>query len=184
MPNRREPSRTDALKNREQILRAAHEAFTEDGASSLNLVAKRAGVGPGTLYRHFPTREDLVLAVYRRDIEHLVNEVDDFLADDEPLAALRTWFETLAAYVRVKHGLGEALHSAAARDVVDETYAPVISAVARLLSACQEDGSLRPDLDPADVLLLMGFLWRVSDDREGADQARRVMDLAINGMKP
>ena len=73
-----------------------------------------------------------------------------------------TWFETLAAYIRVKHGLGEALHNAAVRNAIDETYAPVVAAVARLLDACAADGSVRPGLDPADVLLVMGFLWRVA----------------------
>ncbi|AWS43858.1 TetR/AcrR family transcriptional regulator [Streptosporangium sp. 'caverna'] len=182
--SRHEPVRSDALKNREHILQVAHEAFAESGAISLNVIAKRAGVGAGTLYRHFPNRETLILAVYRRDVQRLVDSVGRLLADREPLDAFRLWFETLADYVRLKHGLGEALHTAAVRDAVNETYAPVTAAVGELLRACEEAGSVRPGLDPADVLLLMGFMWRVGPDEAGRAQARRVMALAVEGFLP
>jgi AcrR family transcriptional regulator len=181
---RQTPLRVDALKNREHILKVAHDAFAEDGATSLNVIAQRARIGAGTLYRHFPTREDLILAVYKHDVLTLVDDVDKVLARHRPLDAFRVWFQTLADYVRVKHGLGEALHSAAARKVVNETYAPVTAATGKLLQACAADGSVRPDLDPNDVLLLMGFMWRVGTDAEGRAQAQRVMDLAIEGFRP
>ncbi len=178
---RNEPLRADALRNREQILRVAHDAFAEDGATSLNVIAKRSGVGAGTLYRHFPTREDLILAVYQSDVQRLVDQVTDVLAENVPLKAFRIWFEKLADYVRVKHGLGEALHTVAAQNVINDTYAPVTAAVGVLLDACVKDGSVRPGLDPADVLLLMGFLWRVGPGEAGRAQAARVMELAIDG---
>lgn len=181
---RHEPQRADAVRNREHILQVAHDAFAESGATSLNVIAKRAGVGPGTLYRHFPTREALLLAVYQHDVARLVDSVDDMLAERTPLDAFRLWFETLADYVRLKHGLGEALNTAAAQDVVNETYAPVTAAIGVLLRACEEDGSIRPGLDAADVLLLMGFLWRVPNDENGRSQARRILDLAIDGFRP
>lgn len=177
------PSRTDALKNRDHILQVAHEAFAESGATSLNAIAKRAGVGAGTLYRHFPTREDLLLAVYRHEMQQLVDSVPEILATHAPLDAFRTWFHTLARYVRLKHGLGEALHTAAAQEIINETYAPVTQAVATLLTACEQEGSLRPGLDAADVLLLMGFLWRVPADPTGEQQARRIMELTIDGLR-
>lgn len=179
-----EPQRADALRNRERILQVAHDAFAESGTTSLNVIAKRAGVGAGTLYRHFPTREDLILAVYRHDVRRLVDSVDDVLAAHAPLDAFRVWFRTLADYVRLKHGLGEALHTAAVQDVVNETYAPVTAAVGVLLQACVADGSVRPGLDPADVLLLMGFLWRVGPGEQGRVQADRIMELAIDGFRP
>ncbi|UUN30694.1 TetR/AcrR family transcriptional regulator [Streptomyces sp. FIT100] len=180
-----DPLRADALKNREHILQVAHDAFAESGTTSLNAIAKRAGVGPGTLYRHFPTREDLILAVYRHDVRRLVDSVPGVLAAaPTPLDAFRAWFHTLADYVRLKHGLGEALHAAAVQDAVNETYAPVTAAVAGLLRACEEDGSVRPGLDAADVLLLMGFLWRVGPGEEGREQAGRLMELAIAGLGP
>ena len=175
--------RADAQRNREHILQVAHDAFAESGTTSLNEIAKRAGVGPGTLYRHFPTREALILAVYHRDVQRLVDSVDDLLRTHAPLDAFRVWFQTLADYIRVKHGLGEALHSAAVQDAINETYAPVVTAVGRLIDACAADGSLRSDVDPADVLLLMGFLWRAADGPDGKKQAGRIMDLVIEGLQ-
>jgi len=180
----REPTRADAVKNRDRILEAARDAFAEDGAVSLNTIAKQAGVGPGTLYRHFPTREALLLAVYQNEVIRVAEEAPQILADHPPLEAFRIWFRALASYVRIKHGLGEALHTAAVQDVVNQVYAPVVSAIERLLRACAEDGSLRPGLDPDDVLILMGFMWRVGADAEGAARADRLMDLVIAGLRP
>ncbi len=178
------PVRAHAVRNREHILQVASAAFAHDGTTSLNVIAKRAGVGAGTLYRHFPTREDLILAVYQRDVQRLVDSVPDVLAEHRPLDSFRIWFFALADYIRVKHGLGEALYTAAAQDVVNDTYAPVIAAVTVLLDACAADGSLRPGLDPGDVLLLMGFLWRTQATDAGREQARRLMDLTIEGLRP
>jgi AcrR family transcriptional regulator len=175
--------RKAAARNRAAILDAAHELLAEYAAVSMNEIAKRAGVGAGTLYRHFPAREDLILAVYRHDVRKLVDSVDKLLAAQPPLAAFTAWFEKLAAYIRVKHGLGEALHSAAIRNAIDETYAPVIAAVTKLLDACVADNSVRPDLDPADVLLLMGFLWRVAPDEDGVRQGRRLTQIVLDGIR-
>ena len=176
--------RSDAQQNREHILRIAHEAFAEDGAVSLNSIAKRAGIGAGTLYRHFPTREALILAVYRHDVQRLVDSVSDVLAENAPLQAFRVWFHTLADYVRLKHGLGEALRSAAVQDAISETYKPVVTAVGQLIDACVADGSMRSNLDPDDVLLLMGFMWRVDAGAEGNKQAARIMEVVIDGLRP
>jgi len=176
--------RSDAQQNREHILRIAHEAFAEDGAVSLNFIAKRAGIGAGTLYRHFPTREALILAVYRHDVQRLVDSVSDVLAENAPLQAFRVWFHTLADYVRLKHGLGEALHSAAVQDAISETYKPVVTAVGQLIDACVADGSMRSNLDPDDVLLLMGFMWRVDAGVDGKKQAARIMEVVIDGLRP
>ena len=181
---RHEPTRADAQQNRERILQVAHAAFAESDDASLNSIAKRAGVGAGTLYRHFPSREALILAVYRHDIQVLVDSVAEALAECEPLDAFRMWFERLADYVRIKHGLGEALHSAAVQDVINETYAPVTAAVGELLAACEAATVVRPGLDPADVLLLMGFLWRVGPGEDGKAQAARLFDLVIDGFRP
>jgi AcrR family transcriptional regulator len=179
-----EATRADAVKNRERILAVARDAFALDGAVSLNTIAKRAGVGPGTLYRHFPTREALLLEVYRNEVIRVADEVSQVLAEHPPLEAFRVWFRTLASYVRLKHGLGEALHTAAVQDVVNQVYAPVIGAVEQLLCACAADGSVRPGLDPDDVLFLMGFMWRVGADADGIAQADRLMELTISGLRP
>jgi AcrR family transcriptional regulator len=175
--------RTAAARNRAAILEAAHELLAGSAAVSMNEVAKRAGVGAGTLYRHFPAREDLILAVYRHDVQKLVDSVDEILATHPPLEAFTTWFETLAAYIRVKHGLGEALHNAAIQDAINETYAPVVAAVAKLLDACVADHSLRRGLDPADVLLVMGYLWRVAPDEDGIRQGRRLTRIVLDGIR-
>lgn len=177
-----QPRRSDAQRNRDHILQEAHDAFAELGSTSLNEIAKRAGVGPATLYRHFPTREALILAVYRRDVQRLVALVPDVLAAHPPLEAFRVWFHTLADYVRVKHGLGEALHSAAMKDAINETYAPVVSAVGKLMDACVAGNVMRPGLEPDDVLLLMGFMWRVEAGPRGKRQAERIIDLVIHGL--
>jgi AcrR family transcriptional regulator len=169
--------RSDALLNRDRILQVAHDALAEDPSASLNSIAKRAGVGAGTLYRHFPTREDLLLAVYARDVERLCAAVDETLAAHPPLEAFRLWFERLAAYVRIKHGLGEAINSAAAQALIADTYAPIYAAVGRLLQACE--GLVRPGLEPGDVVLLMSFLWRAGSP----EQAARTMDLAFEGLR-
>lgn len=178
------PRRADALKNREHILQVAHDAFAESGQTSLNEIAKRAGVGAGTLYRHFPTREALILAVYQHDIERLVASVPKLLAEQPAVSAFRTWFFTLADYIRVKHGLGEALNSPAAQETIQGTYAPVIAAVGALISACVAEGSMREGLQAADLLLLMGFLWRIPAGPENQGQAERMMDLVLAGLAP
>lgn len=175
--------RADAAKNRDHILAVAHDALAESGETSLNVIAKRAGVGAGTLYRHFPTREALILAVYQHDVERLVASVPDLLRAHPSLDALRAWFETLADYIRVKHGLGEAMHTAGVQDAINATYAPVIGAIGELLTACEADGAIRPDLDPDDVLILMSFMWRTEQSPAGKRKARRVMDLAIDGLR-
>jgi AcrR family transcriptional regulator len=178
------PQRSDALKNREAILQVAHDVLAESADASLNSIAKRAGVGAGTLYRHFPTREALILEVYRHDVSRLVDSVPDVLAVHAPLDALRHWFTTLAAYVRLKHGLGEALHSAAAQDVVSASWPPVTAAVGRLLDACERAGEVRHGIDPVDVIMLMSCLWRTPDNPDGAAQAARLLELAIDGFRP
>ncbi|MYW67082.1 TetR family transcriptional regulator [Streptomyces sp. SID8379] len=178
------PQRADALKNREVILQVAHDVLAESPDASLNSIAKRAGVGPGTLYRHFPTREALILAVYRHDIARLVDSVTELLATQSPLDALRQWFTRLAGYVRIKHGLGEALNSAAAEEVISASWPPVTEAVRRLLDACEKAGEVRADVAPVDVIMLLSCLWRTQDSPEGTAQAARLMELAIDGFRP
>jgi AcrR family transcriptional regulator len=175
--------RADARLNRERILSVAYKAFADDPDVSLNTIGKLAGVGAGTLYRHFPTREDLILAVYRQELQSMVDSVHDLMAEYPSLEALRVWLLRLADFSRVKHGLGEALQTAAGKDVADETLTLVTEAVAVLLQACEKAGEVRPGLEAADVLLLMGFLWSRAAGDAGEEQARRVLDLAISGLQ-
>jgi AcrR family transcriptional regulator len=175
--------RSDAQQNRARILSVAREVLTEDGDASLNSIAKRAGVGPGTLYRHFPNRESLVLEVFRAEVQKLVDWASELLRTEPPLVALRRWIERLASYVTIKRGLGDALTAATHDAVTSETYGPVIGAISVILRAGEADGTVRPGLDPDDVLLMMGCVWRVPPGPAGAEQAERLLDLIIDGLR-
>ncbi|MCR6482925.1 TetR/AcrR family transcriptional regulator [Amycolatopsis sp. OK19-0408] len=176
--------RKAAARNRVAIIEAAHELFAQNPLVSLSEVAKRAGVGAGTLYRHFPAREDLILAAYQHDIERLTTTADEVLArHSSAKAAFVEWFETLSAYIRVKHGLGDALHSAAAQEVVAAAWGPASAAVAKLVEACVAEGTIAPGHDPADIIMLMSFLWRVANNDEGAAQGRRLVAAVFSGLE-
>jgi AcrR family transcriptional regulator len=178
------PQRTAAAKNRLAIIEAAHELFAENPLVPLSDVAKRAGVGIGTLYRHFPTRDDLILGAYRHDIDKLTADADEVLARQASAkAAFIEWFETLAGYIRLKHGLGDALHSAAAQEVVDESWGPTAAAVQKLLDACVAEGTVAPGHDAVDVIMLMSFLWRVANTEEGIAQGRRLIATVFDGLQ-
>ena len=178
------PQRSDAQQNRARILAVARDVLTEDGDASLNSIAKRAGVGPGTLYRHFPSREALVLEVFRAEVQKLVNWAPELLATEPPLRALRLWFERLATYITIKRGLGDALTAAAHDAVTHETHGPATGAIRTLLAAGEDDGSIRPGMNPDDVLLLMGCIWRVPPGPVGHEQAQRLLDLALDALRP
>jgi len=182
MPRDADALRSDARENRARILAAALEGLTDSPDASLNSIAKRAGVGIGTLYRHFPTREALLLAVYRREVQQLVDAGPELLAAEPPLTALRSWLDRLAYYGRAKAGLKDAL--AAAHDRLNaETYGPVVGALAALLEANERAGTVRAGLDADDVLLMLGFLWRVDPGPEGQERARRLLDITVDGLR-
>ncbi|MET1074629.1 MAG: TetR/AcrR family transcriptional regulator [Umezawaea sp.] len=178
-----EPLRADARQNRDRILEVARDALLESSDASLNSIAKKAGVGPGTLYRHFPNREALVLAVYRHDVQQLLDYAPALLETHSPLDALRLWFERLAHYVETKHGLSDVLHAATSEDLIGQSYGPIMDAVALLLRAGEETGSIRTGLIPEDVVLLMGFLWRIAPGPKQKDRASRMLDLAMAGLR-
>jgi len=177
--------RLDARQNRDRILAAAVEAFTVSGTASLNSIAKKAGVGIGTLYRHFPTREALVLEVYRHEVQQLVDAAPALLATKPPLAALREWLDRAAQYGMTKAGLADALstvitsHEALAAEAVGL----VRGALALLLHANEQAGVIRAGLDPDDVLLLMGFLWRIDPNGEWQARSGRLLDLLMDGLR-
>jgi AcrR family transcriptional regulator len=180
---RQEPVRADAQQNRDRILAVAREALIAASDASLNSIAKKAGVGPGTLYRHFPNRESLVLAVYRRDVQQLVDYAGALLAEHPPLDALRLWFDRLAHYGRIKQGLADVLHAATSDGLVGETYGPVIGAITQLLRACDAAGAIRPGLDPDDVLLLLSFLWRIAPGPDQEARAGRLLGVVVDGLR-
>jgi len=176
--------RKAAARNRLAIIEAAHDLLADNPLVPLSEVAKRAGVGAGTLYRHFPTREDLILAAYQHDIERLTAAADEALARHASAkAAFVDWFETLAAYIRIKHGLGDAMHSAAVKDIVDASWGPTSAAVAKLVDACVAEGTMAPGHDPADIIMLMSFLWRVANTEAGVAQGRRLIATVFSGLE-
>ncbi|MGW7546429.1 TetR/AcrR family transcriptional regulator [Streptomyces sp. NPDC054770] len=172
--------RSDARENKARILAAAREAFAADGSTSMNQIAQRAGVGAGTLYRNFPTREALVLAVYQDEVARIVGTVPDLLAQKPPLEALRLWTTDLVEAMRRKHGLGDALSAGAHQAITEQSYGPVITAITELLDAGKKDGTIRADADPGDFLQLTGALWRAAAGPE--DRAPRMLALILDGL--
>ncbi|OQR65840.1 TetR family transcriptional regulator [Streptomyces maremycinicus] len=173
--------RSDARENRARILAVAREALTADGSTSMNQIAQRAGVGAGTLYRNFPTRESLVLAVYQDEVVRIVGAVSDLLARNPPLEALRHWTIDLVEAMRRKHGLGDALGPGAHQAISEQSYGPVVAAITELLDAGKKDGSIRPDADPGDFLQLTGALWRAASSPE--DRAPHMLALILDGLR-
>lgn len=173
-------ARADAVQNRERLLAAAREAFAQSADASLTAVAKQAGVGIGTLYRHFPTRESLIVALYRHHIERLIQLAPVVLTERQPLDALRAWFAEVARYGRMKYGAAEVIH-AAVNDA--EYYGPFVDAIRQLLDAGAKEGTLKQRVDPEDVLLQLSVLWRLDPARDGEARAKRIVDLIVDGLR-
>ena len=181
-----ERKRSDARRNRDAILAAALVALTESPDASLNAIAKRAGVANATLYRHFPTRAELVLATYEREVGKLVDAAEVLLRKQAPINALQSWVERLARYAVTKHGLGDALRTATSQgnDLAStETYDAIVGALDRLLQANISAGNLRPDLDADDVILALAGLWQLDPAGDWRAQAQRVYDIVLSGLQ-
>src|SRR5712671_2785480 len=147
--------RTDAQKNRERILEVAKEAFTRSGGNaSLDDIAKQAGVGPGTLYRHFPTRDELLEAVYRTEVEKLAAAEQKFAETMPPLDALRAWMLLFVDYIATKKIIAPALNSMVGgpSKVFEASHAQIWEAIRALVKRAIKSGDIRKDLDPIDLL--------------------------------
>src|SRR3954452_22908994 len=160
------PKRADALRNYEKLLAAAREAFTEaDRAASLEDIARRAGVGIGTLYRHFPTRADLVEAVYVDEVEAMARSAGE-LAELEPWEALTSWLQRFFGYVATKQARAEELFAIAERDaaVFAGCRATLHSAGEPLLRRAQEAGLVRSDVTIDEVVRMVGGIAKIPSD--------------------
>ena len=149
--------RADALRNRERVLEAAKAVFSQDGPeASLETVARRAGVGIGTLYRHFPSREHLYEAVYWHEVEQLVQLAEHLEAETIPVEALRRWLQAGLEFMATKKGMAAALAMAAqgSSDLVAYSLDRLTGAVGRLLQRAAAAGEIRADIDPEDLLVL------------------------------
>ncbi|MEU3623495.1 TetR/AcrR family transcriptional regulator [Amycolatopsis coloradensis] len=174
--------RADAQRNRERILQAARALVSEPGELKLNAVAKACGIGQGTLYRHFPTREDLLAEVYRRDVEELIAAAPRLLATHKPLDALAAWFDRVAAYARVKRDVFAAVEAGTWRDLAANSLGPIGEAVELLLAAGRSDGSVRADAEARDVIVLINWLSRL-DDAELDARGPRLLSILVNGLR-
>jgi AcrR family transcriptional regulator len=177
-----ETLRADARANRDRILDVARDAIAADPAVSLNAIAKAAGVGAGTLYRHFPSREALVLGVYRSEIDALVALASKLLIEHPPLRAFRLWCDRLAVFGKMKHGVADLLQAARPDQEFQETYGPMLDAVRKLMTACEASGEIRPGADAEDFLMLLGFFWQIPPTPAGEARVKRLLELVFRGL--
>lgn len=179
-------ARADARRNRERLLAAALRAFsTGRQPVTLEAVAREAGVGIGTLYRHFPTREALVEAAYRTELARLQSRAKELLDSQAPEVALRTWMDELADYVRVKHGMAETLRAIAATGAIasSTTREALLSAIGSLLEGGVGAGTVRADVRPDDVFASLTGIVLAAGGPEQRDQAKRLIDLLMAGLR-
>jgi AcrR family transcriptional regulator len=185
-PETGRPLRADAQRNREKLLAAAAAAFAEQGEDvALETVAARAGVGIGTFYRHFPNRDALVVAAYRHEVAQLCAAAPELLVERSPEQALRAWAERFTDYIATKRSMGSALRSAAGSDspLFAETRELILGAIRRLLAAGAAAGTLRADVDSADVLRVLNGIWYLPAGPEWRDTVGRMLDLVIDGLR-
>jgi len=177
-------ARRDALENRARIVEVARREIAASGTPELrlNAIAKEAGVGQGTLYRHFPTREDLLVEVYRQEVDDLVELAPRLLETAEPVDALGQWFVRVVEYARVKRGVLAAVEASVWRDLTNHSLGPIGDAITVLLDAGRAAGQVRDDVDAGDLIALMGYLSRLSDD-EWDERAVRPLRIVLDGVR-
>ncbi|HEX6714094.1 MAG TPA: helix-turn-helix domain-containing protein [Thermoleophilaceae bacterium] len=177
------PKRADARRNYDQLIAAAREAFKEkDRSASLEDIARRAGVGIGTLYRHFPTRSDLIEAVYVEEVEALARSAED-VTDLEPWDGLIKWLHGFVDYIATKQALAEELFAIAEHnaDVFSNCREALNSAGRPLLERAQADGVVRRDTDIQDVIRMVAGIAKMPAAEPG--EIDRVLDLALDGLR-
>ena len=192
MPAKRSPAarrkpRADAQRNRERILEVAKEAFARSGANtSLDDIAKRAGVGPGTLYRHFPTRDALLEAVYRSEVEKLAAAERKFAGAMPPIEALRAWMLLFVDYIATKKIIAPALNTLVGdpKKVFEACSAQIHEAIRALVKRAIKSGDIRKDLDPIDLLRALIGVANVATSPDWQQSAQRLVDILITGSCP
>lgn len=182
--------RADAARNRELLLAAAVRAFTAESrggpATTLDGIAKDAGVGIGTLYRHFPNRDSLVEAVYRNELDRLCAAAEELRTELPADRALRAWMDRFVDYVITKKHLADSLHAlvACGHNPFAQSRERMVEAVRLLQEAGIADGTLRGDVDAADVLVGTSGICMAVADPQGREQAGRLLDLLVDGLRP
>ena len=179
--------RSDAQRNRERILEVAKKVFTRSGANtSLDDIAKQAGLGPGTLYRHFPTREELLEAVYRTEMEKLAASGERFAVELPPIEALRAWLLLFVDYIAAKKLIAPALNALLGdpKKVFEASYVQIWEAIRALVKRAIKNGDIRKDLDPIDLLRALIGVANVATSPDWQRSARRLVDILIMGSRP
>ncbi len=185
-PAARKP-RSDARQNRDRILEVAKVAFTRSGAdASLDDIAKQAGVGPGTLYRHFPTRDALIEAVYHTEVEKLAAAQRELSANLSPVEALRAWMMLFVDYIATKQIIAPALKSVVGGParLYDSSRMQVSGAINALVQSAVKSGDIRNDLQPFDLLRALIGVSNVAIEPDWKQSARRLVDILIAGSRP
>lgn len=179
-------TRSDAQRNRERILEVAKQVFTRDGAgASLDEIARRAGVGPGTLYRHFPTRDALIEAVYFSAVEKLAAAEERFAAQHPPLAALRAWMMLFIDHVAEKVLIIPVLETVAGGStrLIEGSRSLIHTAFARSVQRAVDSGDLRADTHPDDFLRALVGVFHTTAQPGWEQSARRLVDILIAGSR-
>jgi AcrR family transcriptional regulator len=177
--------RSDAQANQERLLEVAARIFAREGAdTSLKAIAAEAGVGIGTLYRRFPTREDLIEATYRNETTRLCDSAIEMLNDLAPVNALHQWMERFVDYMLTKQGMADALPSilAAREGLRLHSREALGEAMSTLLKAASSAGAVRSDASPSDTLMALGGITLISEHEHQRDLASRLISLLLNGL--
>ncbi|WP_353069792.1 TetR/AcrR family transcriptional regulator [Tunturibacter empetritectus] len=186
LPPSRKP-RADAKRNRERILEVAREAFTRDGAAaSLDDIARRSGIGNATLYRHFPTRDDLIEAVYRSEVEKLAAAEQRFAATMPPLEALRAWMLLFIDHILGKKLILPAMDTVAggSRRLFEDSRSLIHTAFVTSVERAIASGDLRSDTDPNDFVRALVGVFHTTAMPGWEPSARRLVDILIAGSRP
>ncbi len=179
--------RADAQRNRERILEVAKQVFTRRGAeASMDEIAKRAKIGPGTLYRHFPARDELLAAVYISEVEKLAEAQRKFSAELPPVEALRAWMLIFIDYIAAKKIIAPALNAMAGGPsrVFQQTNRLMEEAANALASRAVASRDLRPDVDPMDMLRAIYGVSSAGSTDDWPEKARQFVDILIQGSRP
>ena len=185
-PQHEKRLRADARRNRDRLVEVAASAFAENGVdTSLEDIARRAGVGIGTLYRHFPTREHLVEVVYRHEVEALHAAADDLASRHAPDVALAEWMQRFVDYIAAKRGMANSLRILLTTnsELFAEASGMIPLALRRLVDAAIADGSIRSDIETSDVLLALSGIYGAPDTPDWRDRSRRLVSLLMDGLR-
>ncbi len=178
--------RADARRNRDKLIEIAAQAFADNGVeTSLEDIARKAGVGIGTLYRHFPTREHLVEVVYRRELQNLADAADDLSRTEAADIALEQWMRRFVSYMATKRGMASSLKIIASSNstMFAEGFGRIRSSFDTLLTTAQAQGLIRKDIGQSDLMHAMSSIYSIPDTPEWRDSANRLIGLLMDGMR-